>query len=180
MRHIRPVPPPRDPRYRPYRFAMWLAYFLAIALSIGSVIVGVVRHLSGPHRPQATGALPTRATVRVCVQELEALHREQGERAWKLGGEVGQPDALAAFDQWSRTWEQRVEDLSDRCRLDASNPDPQGFGGRPELARARDAVLAVHRAYRAQVNRFAAEGASLARDATGALAAAHQAASPRP
>ena len=38
MRHIRPVPPPRDPRYRPYRFAMWVAYFLAIALSIGAVL----------------------------------------------------------------------------------------------------------------------------------------------
>jgi len=159
---------------------MWIAYFLAIALSIGAVVASVARHLSGPHRPQATGTLPTRATVRVCVQELQALHREQGERAWKLGGEVGAPDALVAFDRWSREWEQRVEDLSDRCRLDASNPDPQGFGGRAELARARDAVLAVHRAYRAQVNRFAAEGASLARDASRALEEAQRAAAPRP
>lgn len=180
MRHIRPVPPPRDPRYRPYRFAMWIAYFLAIALSIGTVVASVIRHLSGPHRPQATGTLPTRATVRVCVQELEALHREQSERAWRLAGEVGAPDALVAFDRWSREWEQRVEDLSDRCRLDASSPAPQGFGGQVELARARDAVLAVHRAYRAQVNRFAAEGASLARDATRALAAAREAAAPKP
>jgi hypothetical protein len=159
---------------------MWIAYFLAILLSIGAVVVSVVRHLSGPHRPQATGTLPTRATVRVCVQELEALHQEQSARAWRLAGEVGTADALADFDRWSREWEQRVEDLSDRCRLDASNPDPQGFGGRAELARARDAVLAVHRAYRAQVNRFAAEGANLARDATSALAAARQAATPRP
>lgn len=174
------MPPPRDPRLRPYRLAMWIAYFLAIALSIGAVVVSVARHLSGPHRPQAAGNLPTRATVRVCVQELQALHREQGERAWKLGGEVGEPDALVAFDHWSREWEQRIEDLSDRCRLDASNPDPQGFGARAELARARDAVLAVHRAYRAQVNRFAAEGASLARDATRALDEAQRAAAPRP
>lgn len=180
MRHIRPVPPTRDPRYRPYRMAMWIAYFLAILLSIGAVVVSVVRHLSGPHRPAATGTLPTRATVRVCVQELEALHREQNERAWKLAGEVGAPDALVSFDHWSREWEQRVEDFSDRCRLDASDPDPQGFGGRAELARARDAVLALHRAYRAQVNRFAAEGADLARNATNALAAARQAATPRP
>lgn len=174
------MPEPRDPRYRPYRFAMWVAYFLAIALSIGAVVASVVKHLSGPHRPQAVGTLPTRVTVRVCVQELEALHREQGERAWRLGGEVGAPAALAAFDTWSREWEQRVEDLSDRCRLDASDPDPQGFGGRAELARARDAVLAVHRAYRAQVNRFAAEGASLAQEATHALGEARQAAAPRP
>jgi len=159
---------------------MWIAYFLAITLSIGAVVMSVVRHLSGPHRPQATGSLPTRATVRVCVQELEALHREQNERAWRLAGEIGAPSALGAFEQWSRGWEQRVEDFSDRCRLDASDPDPQGFGGRPELVRARDAVLALHRAYRAQVNRFANEGADLARGATTALQAARQAAAPRP
>lgn len=159
---------------------MWIAYFLAITLSIGAVLLSVVRHLSGPHRPQAAGTLPTRATVRVCVQELEALHREQNERAWKLAGEVGAADALAAFDRWSREWEQRVEDLSDRCRLDASDPDPQGFGGRPELARARDAVLALHRVYRAQVNRFANEGADLARAASAALQDAREAAAPRP
>lgn len=180
---IRAVPPTRDPRYRPYRFALWIAYFLAIVLSIGLVVVSVARNLSGPHRPQAAGTLPTRATVRVCVGELEALHREQSERAWRLSGEVGAPgapSALAAFDAWSRQWEQRVDDLSDRCRLDASDPDPQGFGGRAELKQARDAVLAVHRAYRAQVNRFAAEGAELAHGAAEALEQARLAATPPP
>jgi hypothetical protein len=183
LRQIRAVPPTRDPRYRPYRFALWITYFLAIALSIGLVVVSVVRHLSGPRRPQATGALPTKATVRVCVGELEALHKEQSERAWRLSGEVGAPGApraLAAFDAWSRQWEQRVDDLSDRCRLDASDPDPQGFGGRAELKQARDAVLAVHRAYRAQVNRFAAEGAELANGAAEALEQARRATSPGP
>ncbi|MBK9517130.1 MAG: hypothetical protein IPO09_07190 [Anaeromyxobacter sp.] len=173
------MPPTRDPRYRPYRFALWITYFLAIALSIGLVVANIVRHLSGPHRPQATGALPTRATVRVCVGELEALHQEQNERAWRLSGQVGAQDALAAFDAWAREWERRVDDLSERCRLDASDPDPQGFGGREELARARDSVLALHRAYRAQVNRFALEGAELARGADRALEAARQAATPQ-
>jgi hypothetical protein len=159
---------------------MWIVYFLAIGLSIGAVVVNVVHHLSGPHQPEARGTLPTRATVRVCVQELEALHREQNERAWRMAVEVGGRDAISGFEAWSRKWEQRIEDLSDRCRLDASDPDPQGFGGRSELARARDAVLAVHRAYRAQVNRFAAEGADLARGAAAALDAARAAASPLP
>ena len=180
LRQSAAVAPPRDPRYRPYRFAMWVAYFLAILLSIGAVVTSVVRHLSGPHRPEAAGTLPTRATVRVCVQELEGLHREQNERAWKLAGEIGGREAVVAFYAWSREWEQRVDDLSDRCRLDASDPDPQGFGGRQELARARDAVLALHRAYRAQVNRFAAEGADLAQGAAAALAVARAAAAPRP
>ena len=168
---LRQIPrvPPRDPRYRPFRMALWVVYFLAIGLPVGTLVVSIARHLSGPHRPAATGALPTRASLRFCVQDLESLQRDQNDRAWKLGGEMGAPDALASFAAWSAQWEQRVEDLSDRCRLDASDPDPQGFGGREELARARDEVLKLHRAYRAQVNRFAQEGADQARAAAEAL-----------
>jgi len=161
--------PPRDPRYRPYRIALWVLYFLVIAVSVGLTIASVVKHLRGPHRPAAVGALPTRASLRVCVTELEALHREQNERAWRLSEDIGEVDAVARWDVWSREWEQRVEDLADRCRLDAADPDPQGFGGRAELAAARQAVLAVHRAYRAQVNRFAQEEADLARRAAESL-----------
>jgi len=175
LRQIRAVPPQRDPRYRPFRLALWIAWFLAVTISVGVVVANVVRHLSGPHRPAATGALPTRASIRVCVKELEQLNREQNERAWRLGDEIGEEGALAAFDAWSRDWEQRVEDLADRCRLDASPPDPQGFGGRDELDRARDDVLALHRAYRAQATRFAQEEAALARQATRSLEAARQA-----
>jgi hypothetical protein len=161
--------PPRDPRYRPYRIALWVVYFLLIAISTGVTIVSVVRNLRGPHRAEASGALPTRAALRVCVTELEALHREQNERAWRLADDIGEADAVARWDLWAREWEQRVEDLGDRCRLDVPDADPQGFGGREELARARDAVLSLHRAYRAQVNRFAQEDADLARKATSSL-----------
>ncbi len=146
---------PRDPRYRPFRLALWAAYFAAIVLGLVILLSSVVKHLRGPHRPPPTGALPTRAALRVCVTELEALQREQNQRAWKLAEGVGTPDAIPRFEAWARDWEQRVDDLSDRCRLDASDPDPQKVGGRSELAQARDAVLALHRAYRQQVNRFA-------------------------
>jgi hypothetical protein len=159
----------RDPRYRPYRFALWALYFALIAIAAGVVVASVARNLRGPHRPQRTGALPTRAALRVCVTELEALAREQNARAWRLGEEIGHEDAIARWDVWSKDWEQRVEDLADRCRLEAEDPDPQGFGGRAEIARARDAILALHRAYRAQVNRFAQEDAELARAAADAL-----------
>lgn len=168
--------PPRDPRYRPFRIALWALYFGVIAFALAVVMTSIVHHLRGPHRPQATGALPTRAALRVCVADLAALHREQNERAWRLGDEVGEGDAIARWELWAREWEQRVDDLSDRCRLDASDPDPQGFGGRQELAHARDEVLSLHRAYRAQVNRFAQEDANLARGATRALDAAREAA----
>ena len=160
---------PRDPRFRPFRIALWVVYLVVTFGSIGLTIRSIVKNLKGPHRPAATGTLPTRAAMRVCVNELEALHREQNDRAWRLGTEVGEGDAVLRWQVWAHEWEQRVDDLADRCRLDAGDPDPQGFGGRAELARARSAVLALHRAYAAQVNRFAQEEAGLARDADQAL-----------
>jgi hypothetical protein len=172
--------PPRDPRFRRYRTVLWITYFLLIAIASVVVVTSVVRNLRGPHRPARTGALPTRAALRVCVTELEGLNREQNARAWRLGEDIGEGDAIARWEAWSRDWEQRVDDLADRCRLDASVPDPQGFGGREELKRAREAILELHRAYRAQVNRFAQEGASVARDAAARLGEAQRAVAPRP
>jgi hypothetical protein len=160
---------PRDPRLRPFRIALWIVYLTVVGVAVGLTIRSVVKHLRGPHRPAAQGVLPTRAALRVCVTELEGLHREQNERAWRLGADIGEEDAVARWRTWSREWEQRVDDLADRCRLDAEDPDPQAFGGRKELSRAREAVLALHRAYAAQVNRFAQEDARLAHAAAQAL-----------
>jgi hypothetical protein len=160
---------PRDPRYRPFRIALWTVYLLVVGVSIGLAVRSIVKNLRAPPRPVAEGVLPTRAALRVCVNELEALHREQSHRAWRLADDVGEADAVARWNVWAREWEQRVHDLAERCRLDADHPDPQGFGGRAELAQARDAVLAVHRAYTAQVNRFAQEEAVLVRSAAVAL-----------
>jgi hypothetical protein len=163
---------PRDPRLRPFRIALWVVYLTVVAVAVGLTVRSVVKNLRGPHRPSAAATLPTRATLRVCVTELEALHREQNERAWRLGADIGDADAVPRWQAWALQWEQRVADLGDRCHLDVDTPDPHGYAGRKELSAARDAVLAVHRAYRAQVNRFAQEEAKLAR---GAAAALHEA-----
>lgn len=159
----------RDPRYRPFRIALWVIYLLVVGVSSGLAIRSIVANLRAPSPPSGAGALPTRAALRVCVNELEALHREQGERAWRLGVEAGETDAVERWRVWSREWVQRVHDLADRCRLDATEPDPRGYGGREELARARDAVLAVHRGLSAQVDRFARGEADLSRAAVAAL-----------
>jgi hypothetical protein len=148
---------------------MWVVYFLAIALPVGALINSVIRNLSGP-RSVSGGALPTRAAARVCVEELDALYREQNQRAWKLGGEIGSGgDAVARFEAWALEWEQRTGDLAERCRLDQSAGGPGDFAGRAELARAREAMVELHRAYRAQVNRFGQEQAELAREAADAV-----------
>jgi hypothetical protein len=161
---------PREPRYRPFRLALWVTYLGILALALVVLLTSVVRHLRGPHRPPPSAELPTRAALRVCAVELEALQREQNARAWRLSEEVGEGDAVARWETWAREWEQRVDDLGDRCRLDAGAGELRA--GREALARARDAVLALHRAYRAQVNRFAQEDAELAANALRALAAA--------
>jgi hypothetical protein len=158
---------------------MWTIYLLAIALAIGAMIFSIGRNMSG-NRSLSSGALPTRAVARVCAEELDALNLELNQRAWKLGGEVGGADAVAHFNAWSQGWEQRLEDLADRCRLDISGGDAGDFTGREELAQARDAVLALHRAYRAQVNRFAVEQAELARSAAAAIDLARQRAGRQP
>jgi hypothetical protein len=169
----------RDPRLRPFRAGMWTVYLLAIALAVAAMIASVTRNLSGT-RPPAKGALPTRAVARVCAEELDSLNHDLNQRAWKLGGEIGNADAVGRFNTWSLEWEQRLEDLGERCRLDVSAGDPGDFTGRDELAQARDAVLALHRAYRAQVNRFAVEQAELARAAAEAIETARQRASRQP
>jgi hypothetical protein len=158
----------RDPRLRPFRIALWAVYLTVVAVALTLTIRSVVKNLRGPPRPSA--ALPTRAAVRVCVTELEGLNREQNERAWRLGTELaGGPEALQRWQAWSREWEQRLDDLADRCRLDVGDRDPGAFAGRRELAGARDAVLRLHRGYTVHINRFAQEQASLARGAADAL-----------
>ncbi len=164
----------RDPRYRPFRIALWAVYLSVVAISIGLTIRSVVRNLRGPPRPSAT--LPTRTTVRVCLAELEGLNREQHERTWRLGTDLAAgADALQRWSAWSREWEQRLEDLADRCRLDVADPDPKGYPERRDLAAARDAVLRVHRGYSLQINRFAKDESELVGAAAEKLHAARAA-----
>lgn len=153
---------------------MWVLYF-AVALSgVGLMVTSVARNLRGPSRPAPSGQLPTRAALRLCLSDIEGLYREQNQRAWALGTEFEGPDPLGTWNTWSRKWEERVEDLSDRCRLDANDRD-EGYRERIELAAARDAMKALHRAYQAQVNRFAQEEGDLAQGAAEALAHAREA-----
>jgi hypothetical protein len=109
------------------------------------------------------------------MADLETLYREQNERAWALGTEFEGPDPLSTWRLWSPKWEERVEDLSDRCRLDETSSGEEWLAERTEMAAARDAMLALHRAYNAQVNRFAQEEGDLARAATEALSHAREA-----
>jgi hypothetical protein len=169
--------PPRDPKLRPYRMAAWVFYFLAIALGVGLLVTSVIKTLRGRGRrapPAATSALPTRATLRVCMDDLDGLHLEQNQRAWAMGSSFDGSLPLAAWRDWSPRWEEKVGDLSDRCRLDVTKGE--WAEERADMAAARDAMLALHRAYSTQVNRFAEEQGDLSRAAAEALRNAREAA----
>ncbi len=169
--------PPRDPRLRPYRLAAWILYFSAIAVAVGLLLASVVRTLRArPRReaPVATSALPTRAALRVCMDDLDALYHEQNERAWSLASRFEGVSPLATWTDWAPRWEERVGDLSDRCRLDVTKGE--WARERADMAAARDAMLALHPAYTAQVNRFAAEQGDLARAAAESMRHAREAA----
>jgi hypothetical protein len=166
----------RDPRYRPFRIALWVVYLAVVGISIALTIRSVVRNLQGEGPPSET--LPTRTTVRVCLAELEALNREQHERTWRIGADLASGgEAMQRWTAWSREWQQRLDDLEARCRLDVAD-DPRTYPERRVLAAARDAVERVHRGYVLQVNRFAMEDAELARAAAEALQSARAAIAP--
>ncbi|HUL60396.1 MAG TPA: hypothetical protein VLU43_14025 [Anaeromyxobacteraceae bacterium] len=159
----------RDPRYRPYRFALWLLYFGLIVGASAVVVTSIVRNLRGPPSPPPLGDVPTRAALRVCLDDLERLAREQDERLFRLGADAGQGDAVARWNAWSADWEVRMRDLAARCALDHADPGSPDARAIDEIARARDAVLDLHAGYGRLVNRFASDQAELARAAWRAL-----------
>jgi hypothetical protein len=149
---------------------MWLLYFGCIALGVGILVFSVARQLHGGGRRGPAGPLPTRAALRVCLADLEGLFREQNQRAWALAAELERPAPFEGWNEWARGWEARVTDLSDRCGLDVDDGKQEGAAERTEMAAARDAMLALHRAYGIQVNRFAADHGDLVQAAAEALA----------
>ena len=173
--HIAPVPP-RDPSLRPYRFAAWIAYF-AVIVVLGTLVVGSIsRNLWGrPRHAAPSSGLPTRSALRGCMTDLDALFLEQNQRAWALGTHFEAQDPVASWSEWAGEWEERVDDLSDRCRLDESKQGEAWGEERAEMAAARDAMLALHRAYRTRVERFAQEQGDLARLVAEAMAHARRA-----
>lgn len=171
--------PPRDPKLRPYRTVAWILYFAAIGIAVGFFVASVVKNLRArPRRsaPVASSAIPTRATLRVCMDDLDALYVEQNQRAWAMGTHFEGATPLAVWRDWAPRWEERVEDLSDRCRLDVAKGE--WAAERSEMAAARDAMLALHRAYTTQMNRFADEVGDLARAAAETMAHAREASRP--
>jgi hypothetical protein len=165
----------RDPSLRPYRFAAWALYIGIILVMVSLTVVSVARTLRGTVHPRPSeGPLPTRAALRVCFSDLEILYQDQNRHAWVLAADLDGKDPLAAWSSWSHRWESKLDDLSERCRLDSLADGEEGVTQRAELAEARDAVLLLHRSYNGFVNRFADQYRDLVRSTADALARARQ------
>jgi hypothetical protein len=152
---------------------MWVLYFAVVLFGIGLMAVSVGRNVLGtPGSYEARGRLPSRAELRSCLVDLELLLQEQNQRGLTLAVGASARDPIEAWNTWSRDWEKRLGALQDRCALSAvAGPDAKLRG---ELALARDSVLALHRAYSEQLNRFAEEQAEHANAAAQALARARE------
>jgi hypothetical protein len=159
----------RDPRYRPYRAILWAIYFGCVLLGVGLVIVSVARELHGGGGAH-TGPAPSGDALRGCLADLEALFREQHDRAWSLTAALDRVQPLDEWREWGHSWEGRLDELSGRCGLDAPGDD-----ARREMAAARDGMRELHRAYEAHVQRFAVEQKDLLRGVARAFAGARAA-----
>ena len=150
----------RDPALRPYRIAVYVVYGFLCALLFVQLLRSVIGDLYG-HRPaEAPLHSPT-----ACLDDLERLYNELSARAVQpapLGLESG---ALSReWDAWSRRWEDDIERVSRRCRL--QSPDPAWAA----LAEALDGIEELRR----RISRTGADAAADARRVKESLASARK------
>ena len=112
--------PKKDPRYRPYRVAMYALYIAVVSTFSMFVIVSVVRSVI-----QMT---PTRApdtdkvlTPRECVERAEALWKELDTRRREI---TVQGPAKRVDEEWTTfrvQWMTRFRGVESQCALDSQN-----------------------------------------------------------
>jgi hypothetical protein len=164
---------PRDPRLRPYRIAVWIVYFVVLLFGIGLMALSVGRNVLAPGPSPAEGQAPTREELRSCIVDLELLLQEQNQRGVALAVGAATREPIQAWKTWAADWEKRLDRLRARCGLSTPSAGPEAEL-RAELARAWDALQALHRAYVVQVDRLADEQASRTEAARQALARARE------
>jgi hypothetical protein len=151
--------PPRDPSLLPYRVATYVVYGLFAAVLFFQLVRSVASDLYG--RPPTVG--PPKTPL-ACVEEVDRLDAQLSARAVQPAPGGLESGAVAReWDDWTRRWEEDLEQVSDRCGL--SNPvDSTGRA----LSQAVDGLEALRR----ELSRSGADAADEARRVKDALAAA--------
>jgi hypothetical protein len=109
----------RDPALRPYRIFVYGVYGLVCLFLFVQLLRSVVGDLYGHHPGDVPQESPT-----TCLEEMERLYGELSARAVQPAPRGLESGALSReWDAWSRRWEEDIEGLSRRCRLeDAADP----------------------------------------------------------
>jgi hypothetical protein len=108
----------RDPALKPYRIGVYVAYGLICTFLFVQLVRSVTADLYGKRSDSEPLESPT-----ACLDDVERLYAQLSARAVAPAPMGLGSDALARdWDAWTRRWEDEVERVSDRCRLDS--PDP--------------------------------------------------------
>ena len=151
--------PSRDPAFLPYRVGTYVVFGVFTALLFFQLVRSVASDLYG--RPPPAG--PPKTPL-ACVEEVDRLYAQLSARAVQPAPGGLESGAVAReWDDWTRRWEEDLDQVSDRCGL--SNPvDATGRA----LSQAVDGLEAL----RGELSRSGADAADEARQVKDALAAA--------
>ena len=110
---------PQDPRYRPFRIAVWAIYFTVFFFFAGSITVSVIRSVLEMTPDHLTAASP-KLTAEQCIATAKELWAELDARRKAMSGEaeVSRVDA-AYWTQFRVNWLQRHRDAEAACAVES-------------------------------------------------------------
>lgn len=120
-----PTPPSKDPRYRPFRVAVYAVYFGFATVFCVLVLISVLRSIDAMTPDPQPARAPT-YTVEACLGGAEALFDEL-EQARKALGDGG--SARRAGERWTDfrvQWLTRMRILEAHCAIES--PERPGMG----------------------------------------------------
>lgn len=104
----------RDPALKPYRIAVYCVYGVICAALFVQLLRSVVGDLYGRELVTSVES-PT-----ACLEDVQRLYDQLSARAVQPAPGGIESNALSKeWDTWSRRWEDEVQSVSARCRLDS-------------------------------------------------------------
>jgi len=150
---------PRDPALKPYRVALYCLYGAVCLVLFALILRSVVGDLYGRRAPDPARQAPT-----ACLEDVERLYGQISARAVQPAPGGLEGGALTReWDAWSRGWEDELDRVSQRCRLD-------GEPGSRALGDALDGIEEIRR----RLSRSGADAAEEARRVKDALVQARR------
>jgi len=120
-----PVPPAKDPRFRPFRGVTYAVYLLAVTFFCWLVLMSVLRSIDA----MSPEKLPERSpplTVTECVDGAGALYQELENARREMGGGEAATKAASRWGDFRVAWLTQMRELEASCAT--------GSKGRPGLA----------------------------------------------